>query len=163
MIIAKSITGDIGKAIRAKSLNLGNSISFLNLNFLSKTRKITNITPRIKDIKTMILSALIKNFKVTDYKKIHPGGTLGESMMQIKDIMYKGKKMPVVSLNASMKSVILEMSKKSFGHVGVKNNFGQLVGIISDGDLRRGFKKNLLNLDSVHNRHHNRRSHQFKR
>ena len=38
------------------------------------------------------------------------------------------------------------MSKKSFGHVGVKNKLGQLVGIISDGDLRRGFKKNLLNL-----------------
>ncbi len=88
----------------------------------------------------------IKNFKVTDYKKIHPGGSLGESMMQIKDVMYKGNKMPVVSLNASMKSVILEMSKKSFGHVGVKNKLGQLVGIISDGDLRRGFKRNLFNL-----------------
>ena len=90
----------------------------------------------------------IKNFKVTDYKKIHPGGTLGESMIQIKDVMYKGNKMPVVSLNASMKAVILEMSKKSFGHVGVKNKAGQLVGIISDGDLRRGFKKNLLNLNA---------------
>ena len=90
----------------------------------------------------------IKNFKISDYKKIHPGGTLGESMMQIKDIMYKGNKMPIVSLNASMKAVILEMSKKSFGHVGVKNKSGQLVGIISDGDLRRGFKKNLLNLSA---------------
>ena len=88
----------------------------------------------------------IKNFKITDYKKIHPGGTLGESMIQIKDIMYKGNKMPIVSLSASMKAVILEMSKKSFGHVGVKNKTGQLVGIISDGDLRRGFKKNLLDL-----------------
>ena len=88
----------------------------------------------------------LKNFKIKDYKKIHPGGTLGESMIQIKDIMYKGNKMPIVSLNASMKIVILEMSKKSFGHVGVKNKLGQLVGIISDGDLRRGFKKNLLNL-----------------
>tara|TARA_B100000886_G_scaffold27393_1_gene17387 strand:- start:1759 stop:2718 length:960 start_codon:yes stop_codon:yes gene_type:complete len=91
----------------------------------------------------------IKNFKISDYKKIHPGGTLGESMTQIKDIMYTGKKMPVVSLNASMKAVILEMSKKSFGHVGVKNKSGQLIGIISDGDLRRGFKKNLLNLSAL--------------
>ena len=88
----------------------------------------------------------LKHFKVADYRRIHPGGTLGESMIQIKDVMYKGNKMPVVSLNASMKAVILEMSKKSFGHVGVKNKLGQLVGIISDGDLRRGFKKNLLNL-----------------
>ena len=88
----------------------------------------------------------IKNFKITDYKRIHPGGTLGESMLQIKDIMYEGNKMPIVSQKASMKSVILEMSKKSFGHVGVKNKLGQLVGIISDGDLRRGFKKNLLNM-----------------
>ena len=88
----------------------------------------------------------LKHFKVANYRRIHPGGTLGESMIQIKDVMYKGNKMPVVSLNASMKAVILEMSKKSFGHVGVKNKFGQLVGIISDGDLRRGFKKNLFNL-----------------
>ena len=88
----------------------------------------------------------LKHFKVADYRRIHPGGTLGESMIQIKDVMYKGNKMPVVSLNASMKAVILEMSKKSFGHVGVKNKLGQLVGIISDGDLRRGFKKNLMNL-----------------
>ena len=88
----------------------------------------------------------LKHFKVADYRRIHPGGTLGQSMIQIKDVMYKGNKMPVVSLNASMKAVILEMSKKSFGHVGVKNKLGQLVGIISDGDLRRGFKKNLMNL-----------------
>mgnify|MGYP001311577875 CR=1 FL=1 len=90
----------------------------------------------------------LKKFKVSDYKKIHPGGSLGASMLQIKDIMYKGKKMPIVLENAKMQDIILEMSKKSFGHVGVKNKNGILVGIISDGDLRRSFKKDFLKLNA---------------
>ena len=94
---------------------------------LKKLVQLDSHQPHLQLLSLMIGDAIcvslmkIKNFKITDYKKIHPGGTLGESMIQIKDIMYKGNKMPVVSLNSSMKAVILEMSKKSFGHVGVKN------------------------------------------
>ena len=64
------------------------------------------------------------NKRVTDYKKIHPGGTLGESMIQIKDVMYKGNKMPVVSLNASMKAVILEMMYPPLSLSKVITNMG---------------------------------------
>ena len=54
--------------------------------------------------------------------------------------------MPLVNENSKMKLSILEMSKKSFGVVGVKNNKGVLIGIITDGDLRRNINKNFLGL-----------------
>ena len=86
----------------------------------------------------------LKKFKIEDYKRIHPSGSLGLSMIQVKDIMHSGKKMPLVKENSKMKSSILEMSRKSFGVVGVKNNKGALIGIITDGDLRRNINKNFL-------------------
>ena len=89
----------------------------------------------------------IKNFKLSDYKKIHPGGALGTNMLQVEDIMHTGRKMPIVSENASMKSVIVEMTKKSLGHVAVKTKSNRLIGIITDGDLRRHIKKGLLDLN----------------
>ena len=88
----------------------------------------------------------IKNFKLADYKKIHPGGALGSNMLQVEDIMHVSKSIPIVSENSSVKSVIVEMTKKSFGHVGVKNKKNRLIGVITDGDLRRHIKKELLNL-----------------
>ena len=89
----------------------------------------------------------VKNFKLSDYKKIHPGGALGANMLQVEDIMHTGKKMPIVEENASMKSVIIEMTKKSLGHVAVKNKKNTLIGIITDGDLRRHIKKTLLDVN----------------
>ena len=88
----------------------------------------------------------IKNFKMSDYKKLHPGGALGLQMLQVNEIMHKKNKMPLVFENANMRSTLIEMSKKSFGHVGVKNNEDKLVGVITDGDLRRHLKKDFFNL-----------------
>jgi arabinose-5-phosphate isomerase len=65
-------------------------------------------------------------------------------MLQVKDIMHTKKKMPIVSDNANMKSVIIEMTKKSFGHVGVKNKKSELIGVITDGDLRRNINNHLI-------------------
>ena len=83
----------------------------------------------------------VKKFKLSDYKKLHPGGALGIQMLQVKDIMHTKSKMPIVYEHESMKSVVIEMTKKSFGHVGVKNNKNELIGIITDGDLRRNINK----------------------
>jgi len=88
----------------------------------------------------------MKKFKISDYKKLHPGGSLGMKMLQVKEIMHKQNKMPIVLENANMKSVLIEMTKKSFGHVGVKNNKNELIGIITDGDLRRNMNKDFFNL-----------------
>ena len=83
----------------------------------------------------------MKKFKISDFKKLHPGGSLGIKMLQVKDIMHTKNKMPIVSTNANMKSILIEMTKKSFGHVGVINNKNQLIGIITYGDLRRNINK----------------------
>jgi len=89
----------------------------------------------------------VKNFKLKDYKMIHPGGALGANMLQVEDIMHSGEKIPIVRENSSMKSVIVEMTKKSFGHVAVKNKENRLIGIITDGDLRRHIRKALLDVN----------------
>ena len=90
----------------------------------------------------------VKKFKMSDYKKLHPGGSLGMQMLQVQDIMHLKDKIPLVADNAKMKSVIIEMTKKSFGHVGVKNRHNKLVGIITDGDLRRNIKGDFLSLEA---------------
>ena len=86
----------------------------------------------------------IKKFKIKDYRNIHPGGSLGESLMQVKKIMHTGKKIPQINENDSMKNAVLEITKKSFGHVIVTNKSNKVLGIITDGDLRRAINKNLL-------------------
>ena len=86
----------------------------------------------------------LKKFKIEDYKKIHPGGTLGLSLMKVKDIMHNKSKLPLVNENVKMKNVIIEMTKKSFGHVGVIDKYKKIVGVITDGDLRRGLNAKFL-------------------
>ena len=83
----------------------------------------------------------LKKFKVSDYKKYHPGGALGMQLIQVKEVMHTKSKMPIVRDNASMKTVVIEMTKKSFGHVGVKDNNNKLIGVITDGDLRRNMNE----------------------
>tara|TARA_B100001113_G_scaffold353578_1_gene358463 strand:+ start:2147 stop:3142 length:996 start_codon:yes stop_codon:yes gene_type:complete len=86
----------------------------------------------------------LKRFKIEDYKKIHPGGALGLSLMKVKDVMHIKNKLPLVNENVKMKNVILEMTKKSFGHVGVVDRSKQIIGVITDGDLRRGLNAKFL-------------------
>ena len=88
----------------------------------------------------------LKKFNINSYRKIHPGGALGINMLQVKNIMHSGRKIPLVKENAKMKAVIIEMTKKSFGHVGVINKSGQLVGVITDGDLRRNLNSKFLEI-----------------
>ena len=85
-----------------------------------------------------------KKFSTKEYRNIHPGGSLGESLIQVKKIMHTGKKMPLIDENALMKEAVLEITKKSFGHVGVVNKSNRIIGIITDGDLRRSINNNLL-------------------
>jgi len=86
----------------------------------------------------------VKKFSTRNYRNIHPGGSLGESLLQVKKIMHIGKKIPLIDENASMRDAVLEITRKSFGHVGVINKSGKMIGIITDGDLRRAINNNLL-------------------
>ncbi len=79
----------------------------------------------------------VKDFDNTKYKIFHPGGKLGASLIKIEDIMRKGENIPIVKASESVQSAVEEMSRKSCGGVFVVDENNKMIGIISDGDLRR--------------------------
>ena len=78
-----------------------------------------------------------RNFRATDFKEFHPGGKLGMRLKRAKDIMYSGSEMPIVVTGSPLSNAILEMTRTRLGCVGIVNLDGVLVGIFTDGDLRR--------------------------
>lgn len=85
-----------------------------------------------------------KGFTQTDFNRRHPGGKLGSFLMKVSELMHKGSEMPLVSQNATMQEAMLEMTSKMLGCVGITDNDGHLIGIITDGDLRRKMSSDLL-------------------
>jgi arabinose-5-phosphate isomerase len=77
-----------------------------------------------------------KGFCVTDFRVFHPGGKLGNSLLRVSDLMHTTTALPVAEPTAAVSETILEMTAKSFGCVGIIEN-GKLIGIVTDGDLRR--------------------------
>ena len=78
-----------------------------------------------------------RGFSAQDFRRFHPGGSLGASLHFVRDIMHRGEAMPLIGAGASMQAAIGVMSAKRFGCVGIVDGDGRLVGIITDGDLRR--------------------------
>jgi arabinose-5-phosphate isomerase len=85
-----------------------------------------------------------RGFTALQFKDLHPGGRLGASLTFVRDVMHKGKSVPVVARGARMTEALVEMTSKGFGCVGVTDAAGVLVGIITDGDLRRHMREDLL-------------------
>ena len=85
-------------------------------------------------------------FKQESFKKFHPGGMLGKSLLLAKDVMHKKDKIPLIKNNRTMREVLLKMTSYGFGCVGITNNKNVLIGIVTDGDLRRNIAKNFLDL-----------------
>lgn len=86
-----------------------------------------------------------KGFTKTDYKQRHPGGKLGAILQKVSDLMHKGDDMPIVNEDTPMQEALLVMTSKMLGCVGIVDNDGKLVGIITDGDLRRWLTSDVLN------------------
>ena len=84
------------------------------------------------------------DFTALDFGLLHPGGKLGTLLKTVADIMHIGEAMPLSPLGTRMSDAILEMTTKGFGCVGITDARGALVGIITDGDLRRHMRANLL-------------------
>jgi len=84
-----------------------------------------------------------KGFTRTDFGRIHPGGTLGLRLRPVKRLMHGGDKLPLVSETTSMHDAIVVMTEKRLGVVGVVDSDGRLVGVITDGDLRRNIERGL--------------------
>ncbi|MBI5165864.1 MAG: KpsF/GutQ family sugar-phosphate isomerase [Magnetospirillum sp.] len=87
-----------------------------------------------------------KNFSAADFKVFHPGGQLGKRLLKAGDLMHGGAAMPLAGEEAAMAEVLLVMTAKSLGCVGVVAADGRLAGIITDGDLRRHMGADLLAL-----------------
>ena len=130
-----------------------NSDYFLN-SFIKKEACPNNLAPTtsttaqlvIGDALAICLSEL-KGFKESDFAKFHPGGALGKKLhLKVKDLVTKNLK-PQVNYNENFKNIIDEISKKMLGSTAVLKN-GKVIGIITDGDLRRFFSRN-INSNSV--------------
>ncbi|MEZ5789277.1 MAG: KpsF/GutQ family sugar-phosphate isomerase [Nitratireductor sp.] len=95
-----------------------------------------------------------RGFSATDFRTFHPGGSLGASLTHVADIMHVGDKIPLVPLGTLMSEAIVRISEKGFGCVGVTDTSGNLVGVVTDGDLRRNINRDLrtLPVDEVMNR-----------
>ena len=85
-----------------------------------------------------------RNFKREDFARSHPGGILGRRLLiYVEDLMHAGDTLPIVKKQTSLADAISEMSSKRLGMVGVIDDVGRLVGIFTDGDLRRVLQKKI--------------------
>lgn len=113
-----------------------------------------NKAPTTSTTITMVLGdclaiALLKlhNFSENDFKKFHPGGSLGYSLKQLQEIMHTDKEVPLITSGSSTKEALITITSKRFGCVGVINSNKKMIGIITDGDLRRNLNQtDFLNL-----------------
>ncbi|MGH7381761.1 MAG: KpsF/GutQ family sugar-phosphate isomerase [Candidatus Methylomirabilales bacterium] len=89
-----------------------------------------------------------RGFKAEDFAVLHPRGRLGRRLLlRVRDLMHVGPEMPVVSEETLMREAILEISMKRLGMTTVVDTEGRLIGIVTDGDLRRGLEKHIDLLD----------------
>jgi len=82
-----------------------------------------------------------RGFTVEDFAVLHPGGHLGKKLVRVEDLMHTGSQIPRVSPDTPMKDVLFEMTRKRLGLTTVTDADGTLLGMISDGDLRRQMER----------------------
>ncbi len=85
-----------------------------------------------------------RGFSAEDFQVLHPGGRLGRKLLRVADLMHKGDAIPLARPDQPMSEVLIEITAKRHGCCGVVDGRGALVGIITDGDLRRRMNANLL-------------------
>ena len=85
-----------------------------------------------------------RGFTAQDFRRFHPGGRLGQRLRRVRDVMHAGDAMPLVGPATRMDAALLVMTEKRFGCLGVTGAEGRLVGILTDGDLRRAMGTALL-------------------
>jgi len=109
------------------------------------------LAPTSSTTATMVLGDILaicllerKGFSKTDFKQRHPGGKLGSFLQKVSDLMHKGNEIPLVGEETTMQDALLEMTSKMLGCVGIVDKQQHLVGIITDGDLRRCLSADML-------------------
>ncbi len=110
-----------------------------------------NLAPTTSTTMSMIIGDCIavallelKGFKSSHFKNLHPGGNLGKDLIKISDIMHTSKALPIANLKDKMSRALITMTRKSFGCIGVIDSKKRIVGVITDGDLRRKINSEFL-------------------
>lgn len=89
-----------------------------------------------------------EGFTAEQFKSFHPGGKLGDRLVKVRSLMHKGEDIPLVTASTRMDHVLLTMTSGHFGCAGVIDSEGRLIGVITDGDLRRKMGPGLLALSA---------------
>ncbi len=92
----------------------------------------------------------LKGFSAEDFSRLHPSGALGKRLLfRVKDIMHSGENLPVVMGGTLMRDALITLTRKAMGAVIVVSSMGDLLGVFTDGDLRRAVQQheNLLNIE----------------
>ncbi len=89
-----------------------------------------------------------RDFTAIQFRDFHPGGKLGARLTKVQDLMHTGSALPIAKASSPMSDVLLSISQKGFGVTGVLDDEGRLVGIVTDGDLRRNMD-DLLSKDAA--------------
>lgn len=90
-----------------------------------------------------------QGFTAEDFQTYHPGGKLGQRFVKVKDLMHSGDELPTIPSDCTMQDALVAMTTKRFGCVAVLNNSSELLGIVTDGDLRRHMGADLLHKNAV--------------
>ncbi|MBV9992902.1 MAG: KpsF/GutQ family sugar-phosphate isomerase [Alphaproteobacteria bacterium] len=85
-----------------------------------------------------------RGFSADRYRDFHPGGSLGRALIRVSDLMHTGDEIPLVASDTVMSDVLIAIAEHRFGCVGVVDRKGALLGMITDGDLRRHMGRDLL-------------------
>lgn len=85
-----------------------------------------------------------KGFTKNDFQVLHPGGAIGHKLLRVSDVMHKDDEIPLCRPETAMSDALLVMTEKNFGCTGVVDDEGMLLGVITDGDLRRHMTTDLL-------------------
>jgi len=132
-----SLTGRIDSAIAlASEIHLDVSIREEACPLRLAPTASTTAALAMGDALAMVLTEK-RGFTVEEFADLHPGGRLGRKLVRVEDMMHKGEDTPRVSPKAPLKDVLFEMTRKRLGMTTVTSEEGTLLGVISDGDLRR--------------------------
>jgi len=139
------IIGMVGK----ENSTLYNGVDFILDTSVEKEACTLDLAPTASTTATLAMGdalavALLESrgFNAQDFAELHPGGSLGKKLLLTLDqLIHTGNNIPFVNVNTSLKDALLIISEKGLGVTGVLDGDDKLVGIITDGDIRRGLEK----------------------